>query len=157
MTRPCGESVSDVSVCLSTVSLQTVCFPSGAGETTHIAKVVARQRSSKKTGRPHLVNTQMRVKPAAPLVLNGKIVNLNICKPAYLKNNSNLSSTLALFSMLSFGLITQLRQNNLHPHWNHLCRVWSSKVVHQGFHSFCTRDCKRKCSVLYRETEQKKL
>uniref|UniRef100_A0A671USQ8 Tudor domain containing 7 b n=1 Tax=Sparus aurata TaxID=8175 RepID=A0A671USQ8_SPAAU len=44
----------------------------GANETAHIAKVVARQRSSKKTGRPHLVNTQMRVKPAAPLVLNAK-------------------------------------------------------------------------------------
>uniref|UniRef100_A0A8D0ACQ6 Tudor domain containing 7 b n=1 Tax=Sander lucioperca TaxID=283035 RepID=A0A8D0ACQ6_SANLU len=49
-----------------------VCFASGANETAHIAKVVARQRSSKKTGRPHLVNTQMRVKPAAPLVLNAK-------------------------------------------------------------------------------------
>uniref|UniRef100_A0A7N8XMT0 Tudor domain containing 7 b n=1 Tax=Mastacembelus armatus TaxID=205130 RepID=A0A7N8XMT0_9TELE len=46
-----------------------------AYETAHIAKVVARQRSSKKTGRPHLVNTQMRVKPAAPLVLNGKVLH----------------------------------------------------------------------------------
>lgn len=51
---------------------ETVCFASGANETAHLAKVVARQRSSKKTGRPHLVNTQMRVKPAAPLVLNAK-------------------------------------------------------------------------------------
>uniref|UniRef100_A0A673CP43 Tudor domain-containing protein 7B-like n=1 Tax=Sphaeramia orbicularis TaxID=375764 RepID=A0A673CP43_9TELE len=51
---------------------EMMCFPSLANETTHIAKVVARQRSSKKTGRPHLVNTQMRVKPAAPLVLNAK-------------------------------------------------------------------------------------
>uniref|UniRef100_A0A8D0A719 Tudor domain containing 7 b n=1 Tax=Sander lucioperca TaxID=283035 RepID=A0A8D0A719_SANLU len=51
---------------------EMVCFASGANETAHIAKVVARQRSSKKTGRPHLVNTQMRVKPAAPLVLNAK-------------------------------------------------------------------------------------
>ncbi|XP_068163815.1 tudor domain-containing protein 7B [Antennarius striatus] len=51
---------------------ETVCFASGSNETAHIAKVVARQRSSKKTGRPHLVNTQMRVKPAAPLVLNAK-------------------------------------------------------------------------------------
>uniref|UniRef100_A0A671UTZ2 Tudor domain containing 7 b n=1 Tax=Sparus aurata TaxID=8175 RepID=A0A671UTZ2_SPAAU len=51
---------------------ETLCFASGANETAHIAKVVARQRSSKKTGRPHLVNTQMRVKPAAPLVLNAK-------------------------------------------------------------------------------------
>ncbi|XP_035004438.2 tudor domain-containing protein 7B isoform X2 [Hippoglossus stenolepis] len=51
---------------------EMVYFASGANETSHIAKVVARQRSSKKTGRPHLVNTQMRVKPAAPLVLNAK-------------------------------------------------------------------------------------
>ncbi|TDG99852.1 hypothetical protein EPR50_G00198340 [Perca flavescens] len=51
---------------------EMVCFASGANETAHVAKVVARQRSSKKTGRPHLVNTQMRVKPAAPLVLNAK-------------------------------------------------------------------------------------
>uniref|UniRef100_A0AAX7VP78 Tudor domain-containing protein 7B n=1 Tax=Astatotilapia calliptera TaxID=8154 RepID=A0AAX7VP78_ASTCA len=51
---------------------EVVCFASGAKETGHLAKVVARQRTSKKTGRPHLVNTQMRVKPAAPLVLNGK-------------------------------------------------------------------------------------
>uniref|UniRef100_A0A4W6EIH9 Tudor domain containing 7 b n=2 Tax=Lates calcarifer TaxID=8187 RepID=A0A4W6EIH9_LATCA len=51
---------------------EMVYFASGANETANIAKVVARQRSSKKTGRPHLVNTQMRVKPAAPLVLNAK-------------------------------------------------------------------------------------
>ncbi|XP_041820893.1 tudor domain-containing protein 7B [Chelmon rostratus] len=51
---------------------EMVCYASGANETAHIAKVVARQRSSKKTGRPHLVNTQMRVKPAAQLVLNAK-------------------------------------------------------------------------------------
>ncbi|KAF0039111.1 hypothetical protein F2P81_009595 [Scophthalmus maximus] len=49
---------------------EMVYFASGANETAHVAKVVARQRSSKKTGRPHMVNTQMRVKPAAPLVLN---------------------------------------------------------------------------------------
>ncbi|XP_070710571.1 tudor domain-containing protein 7B isoform X2 [Pempheris klunzingeri] len=51
---------------------EMVCFASGTNDTAHIAKVVARQRSSKKTGRPHLVNTQMRVKPSAPLVLNAK-------------------------------------------------------------------------------------
>ncbi|XP_056156296.1 tudor domain-containing protein 7B [Lampris incognitus] len=51
---------------------ETVYFASVANEAAHVAKVVARQRSSKKTGRPHLVNTQMRVKPAAPLVLNAK-------------------------------------------------------------------------------------
>ncbi|XP_057712155.1 tudor domain-containing protein 7B isoform X2 [Corythoichthys intestinalis] len=41
-------------------------------DTAHVAKVTARQRGSKKTGRPHLVNTQMRVKPTALLVLNAK-------------------------------------------------------------------------------------
>lgn len=51
---------------------EILCFASGTKETAHIAKLVARQRSSKKTGRPNLVNTQMRVKPAAPLVLNAK-------------------------------------------------------------------------------------
>uniref|UniRef100_A0A667XJH5 Tudor domain containing 7 b n=1 Tax=Myripristis murdjan TaxID=586833 RepID=A0A667XJH5_9TELE len=51
---------------------EMVYFASVANETAHVAKVVARQRSSKKTGRPHLVNTQMRVKPSAPLVLNAK-------------------------------------------------------------------------------------
>lgn len=62
-----------IGLCTS-LSLQTLCFASGANETAHVAKVVARQRSSKKTGRPHLVNTHMRVKPAAPLVLNGEIL-----------------------------------------------------------------------------------
>ncbi|XP_069578651.1 tudor domain-containing protein 7B [Brachyistius frenatus] len=51
---------------------EMVYFASGSSDTTHVAKVVARQRSSKKTNRPHLVNTHMRVKPAAPLVLNAK-------------------------------------------------------------------------------------
>lgn len=60
-----------ISVCH--LPLQMLYIASGSNETAHVAKVVARQRSSKKTGRPHLVNTQMRVKPAAPLVLNGKI------------------------------------------------------------------------------------
>ena len=47
-------------------------FASDANETTQVAKVMARQRSSKKPGRPLVVDCQMRVKPAAPLVLNGK-------------------------------------------------------------------------------------
>lgn len=38
----------------------------------HIAKLAARQRTAKKTGRPQMVNCQMRVKPAAPLLLNGE-------------------------------------------------------------------------------------
>uniref|UniRef100_A0A8C4ZJN9 Tudor domain-containing protein 7B n=1 Tax=Gadus morhua TaxID=8049 RepID=A0A8C4ZJN9_GADMO len=44
----------------------------GVDGETKVAKVVARQRSSKRTGPAHLVNTQMRVKPAVPLILNAK-------------------------------------------------------------------------------------
>ncbi|KAM4564548.1 tudor domain-containing protein 7B isoform 2-T2 [Fundulus diaphanus] len=51
---------------------EMVYFSSGAKEAAHTAKMVARQRSSKKKGRQHMVNTQMRVKPAVPLVLNAK-------------------------------------------------------------------------------------
>uniref|UniRef100_H3CNJ0 Tudor domain containing 7 b n=1 Tax=Tetraodon nigroviridis TaxID=99883 RepID=H3CNJ0_TETNG len=51
---------------------ETMCFLSLTNERAAVAKVVARQRSSKKTGRPYLVNTQMRVKPVAPLILNAK-------------------------------------------------------------------------------------
>uniref|UniRef100_A0A673Y4Q4 Tudor domain containing 7 b n=1 Tax=Salmo trutta TaxID=8032 RepID=A0A673Y4Q4_SALTR len=51
---------------------EMVYFASVSGETAHVAKLVARQRTSKKTGRPQMVNCQMRVKPAAPLVLNAK-------------------------------------------------------------------------------------
>ncbi|XP_004079778.1 tudor domain-containing protein 7 isoform X1 [Oryzias latipes] len=47
-------------------------FASGASETTHTAKVMARERGSRRTSRPHLVNTQMRAKPAPPLILNAK-------------------------------------------------------------------------------------
>ncbi|XP_071235193.1 tudor domain-containing protein 7B-like isoform X1 [Salvelinus alpinus] len=51
---------------------EMVCFASVSSETAHVAKLVARQRTSKKTGRPQMVNCQMRVKPAAPLILNAK-------------------------------------------------------------------------------------
>ncbi|XP_031440509.1 tudor domain-containing protein 7B isoform X2 [Clupea harengus] len=51
---------------------EMVCYATVCSETAHIAKLVARQRTAKKTGRPQLVNCQMRVKPAAPLVLNAK-------------------------------------------------------------------------------------
>ncbi|XP_019718762.1 tudor domain-containing protein 7B [Hippocampus comes] len=51
---------------------EIVYFASVDKETAHVAKVMARQRTSKKTGRPHMVNTQMRVKPTALLVFNAK-------------------------------------------------------------------------------------
>uniref|UniRef100_A0A8C7F726 Tudor domain-containing protein 7B n=1 Tax=Oncorhynchus kisutch TaxID=8019 RepID=A0A8C7F726_ONCKI len=52
---------------------EMVCFASVSSETAHVAKLVARQRTSKKTGRPQMVNCQIRVKPAAPLILNGRV------------------------------------------------------------------------------------
>ncbi|XP_041723953.2 tudor domain-containing protein 7B-like [Coregonus clupeaformis] len=51
---------------------EMVCFASVSGETAHVAKLVAKQRTSKKTGRPQIVSCQMRVKPTAPVVLNAK-------------------------------------------------------------------------------------
>ncbi|KAA0723685.1 Tudor domain-containing protein 7B [Triplophysa tibetana] len=49
-----------------------VCHAIAGNEMADITKLAARQHSTKRTGRPHVVNCQMRVKPAAPLVLNAK-------------------------------------------------------------------------------------
>lgn len=49
-----------------------VCHATTGNEMTHITKLAARQRTAKRTGRPQVVNCQMRVKPAAPLALNGE-------------------------------------------------------------------------------------
>lgn len=57
--------------------VQMIYLVSEANESAKIAKVVARQRASKKTGQPHLVNTRMRVKSAAPLTMNGEIITRN--------------------------------------------------------------------------------
>ncbi|XP_073691887.1 tudor domain-containing protein 7B [Garra rufa] len=51
---------------------EVVCHATTGNEMTHITKLAARQRTAKRTGRPQVVNCQMRVKPAAPLVLNAK-------------------------------------------------------------------------------------
>ncbi|TRY96523.1 hypothetical protein DNTS_014706 [Danionella cerebrum] len=51
---------------------EVVCHATTGTELAHITKLAARQRTAKKTGRPQVVNCQMRVKPAAPLVLNAK-------------------------------------------------------------------------------------
>ncbi|XP_072314704.1 tudor domain-containing protein 7B [Eucyclogobius newberryi] len=47
-------------------------FTSRAWKKGNVAEVAARQRSSRRSGRPHLVNTQMRVKSAAPLAFSAK-------------------------------------------------------------------------------------
>ncbi|XP_051566560.1 tudor domain-containing protein 7B [Myxocyprinus asiaticus] len=51
---------------------EVVCHATAGNEMAHITKLAARQRTAKKTGQPQVVNCQMRVKPAAPLVLNAK-------------------------------------------------------------------------------------
>ncbi|XP_077085655.1 tudor domain-containing protein 7B isoform X2 [Siphateles boraxobius] len=51
---------------------EVVCHATTGKEMTHSTKFAARQRTAKKTGRPQMVNCQMRVKLAAPLVLNAK-------------------------------------------------------------------------------------
>uniref|UniRef100_A0A672PTQ7 Tudor domain-containing protein 7B n=1 Tax=Sinocyclocheilus grahami TaxID=75366 RepID=A0A672PTQ7_SINGR len=49
---------------------EVMCHATTGNEMTHITKLAARQCTAKRTGRPQVVNCQMRVKPAAPLVLN---------------------------------------------------------------------------------------
>ncbi|KAM9769521.1 tudor domain-containing protein 7A [Menidia menidia] len=46
------------------------CFAAVCKETAHIAELVAKQRSSKKSGRPKVVNCKMRFRPANPYMLN---------------------------------------------------------------------------------------
>ncbi|XP_016305618.1 tudor domain-containing protein 7B-like [Sinocyclocheilus anshuiensis] len=51
---------------------EVVCHATTGNEMTHVTKLAARQRTAKRTGRPQVVNCQMRVKPAAPLALNAR-------------------------------------------------------------------------------------
>nr|XP_019940044.1 PREDICTED: tudor domain-containing protein 7A-like [Paralichthys olivaceus]XP_019940045.1 PREDICTED: tudor domain-containing protein 7A-like [Paralichthys olivaceus]XP_019940046.1 PREDICTED: tudor domain-containing protein 7A-like [Paralichthys olivaceus] len=46
------------------------CFATVCRETAHIAELVARQRSSKKSGHSQVVNCKMRFKPSNPLMFN---------------------------------------------------------------------------------------
>ncbi|XP_027139011.1 tudor domain-containing protein 7A isoform X1 [Larimichthys crocea] len=46
------------------------CFAAVCEETAHIAELVARQKSSKKSGRSQVVNCKMRFKPSNPYMLN---------------------------------------------------------------------------------------
>uniref|UniRef100_A0A8B9RL83 Tudor domain-containing protein 7B n=1 Tax=Astyanax mexicanus TaxID=7994 RepID=A0A8B9RL83_ASTMX len=51
---------------------EVMCYATVGNEMAHITKLAARHHTAKKTGRPQVVNCQMRVKPSAPLVLNGR-------------------------------------------------------------------------------------
>ncbi|XP_077444976.1 tudor domain-containing protein 7B isoform X1 [Stigmatopora argus] len=60
---------------------EVVYFAAVDKETAHVAKVMARQRGSKKSGRPHLVNTHMRVKPTTMLVFNAARPQMSLRQP----------------------------------------------------------------------------
>ncbi|XP_053485196.1 tudor domain-containing protein 7B isoform X1 [Ictalurus furcatus] len=51
---------------------EVMCYAAVGNEKANITKLVARQHAAKKTGRPQMVNCQMRVKPTSPLALNAK-------------------------------------------------------------------------------------
>ena len=52
------------------------CFAAVCKETRHIAEMVARQKTAKKSGRSQLVNCTMRFKPSNPYMLNGVFHNV---------------------------------------------------------------------------------
>uniref|UniRef100_A0A672PRL1 Tudor domain-containing protein 7B n=1 Tax=Sinocyclocheilus grahami TaxID=75366 RepID=A0A672PRL1_SINGR len=68
---------------------EVMCHATTGNEMTHITKLAARQCTAKRTGRPQVVNCQMRVKPAAPLVLNAAAFMLLIfLAPSNLNENT---------------------------------------------------------------------
>ncbi|XP_060730616.1 tudor domain-containing protein 7B isoform X3 [Tachysurus vachellii] len=65
------HSMSSVVQLDRTRSGEVMCYSTVDGnEKENITKLVARQHAAKKSGRPQMVNCQMRVKPISPLVLN---------------------------------------------------------------------------------------
>uniref|UniRef100_A0A4W4GSR0 Tudor domain-containing protein 7B n=1 Tax=Electrophorus electricus TaxID=8005 RepID=A0A4W4GSR0_ELEEL len=52
------------------LSGEVMCYATAGKEMAHLTKLAARQHTAEKTGRPQMVNCQMRVKPSAPFVLN---------------------------------------------------------------------------------------
>ncbi len=87
-------------------------------EMTHITKLAARQRTAKRTGRPQVVNCQMRVKPAAPLALNGETLISLVkydCALQLLLTLSVIQNTLYRECMLNIYKVnkyTKLQHNN---------------------------------------------
>uniref|UniRef100_A0A8C2IVM3 Tudor domain-containing protein 7B n=1 Tax=Cyprinus carpio TaxID=7962 RepID=A0A8C2IVM3_CYPCA len=60
---------------------EVVCHATSGNEVTRITKLAARQHTAKRTGRPQVVNCQMRVKPAAPFVLNEPEGRMSLTRP----------------------------------------------------------------------------
>uniref|UniRef100_A0A8C7DCU2 Tudor domain-containing protein 7B n=1 Tax=Oncorhynchus kisutch TaxID=8019 RepID=A0A8C7DCU2_ONCKI len=86
---------------------EMVCFASVSSETAHVAKLVARQRTSKKTGRPQMVNCQIRVKPA-PLSLPASSLCRSVSLSLFISLSSSLSLSLYFSLPPSFSLFLPL-------------------------------------------------
>uniref|UniRef100_A0AAY4A098 Tudor domain-containing protein 7B n=1 Tax=Denticeps clupeoides TaxID=299321 RepID=A0AAY4A098_9TELE len=116
---------------------EVLCFATGVGEMAHVAKLVARQRTAKKTGRPQLVNCQMRVKPVAPLMLNGKLslqshsssYSFAVNVSPFKATNPNESTPLGKPKASNTGYNPQLVQSRLKEVLNkHSHGFWVSKL-----------------------------
>uniref|UniRef100_A0A8C2IVN3 Tudor domain-containing protein 7B n=1 Tax=Cyprinus carpio TaxID=7962 RepID=A0A8C2IVN3_CYPCA len=100
---------------------EVVCHATSGNEVTRITKLAARQHTAKRTGRPQVVNCQMRVKPAAPFVLNESYAKI----PPYpcfimLRHFAKMSAfvltiTIVIFALYpsSFMLLIFLAPSNL--------------------------------------------
>uniref|UniRef100_A0A8C2CL72 Tudor domain-containing protein 7B n=1 Tax=Cyprinus carpio TaxID=7962 RepID=A0A8C2CL72_CYPCA len=111
---------------------EVVCHATTGNEMTHITKLAARQRTAKRTGRPQVVNCQMRVKPAAPLALNGEtlitaaFMSLIFLAPSILNENTTPSKPrLPHSAPYSPKLVQSRLKEVLNKHSNGL---WVSKL-----------------------------
>uniref|UniRef100_A0A8C1G304 Tudor domain-containing protein 7B-like n=1 Tax=Cyprinus carpio TaxID=7962 RepID=A0A8C1G304_CYPCA len=85
---------------------EVVCHATTGNEVTRITKLAARQHTAKRTGRPQVVNCQMRVKPAAPFVLND-LIN-RVCDSLQI-----YSASVYDFMVLVYSLSLQYSPSNL--------------------------------------------
>uniref|UniRef100_A0AAY5F0G7 Tudor domain-containing protein 7B n=1 Tax=Electrophorus electricus TaxID=8005 RepID=A0AAY5F0G7_ELEEL len=86
------------------LSGEVMCYATAGKEMAHLTKLAARQHTAEKTGRPQMVNCQMRVKPSAPFVLNGKTDN-----PTASNSTFNLATNLLhlfFFSLTKYDAFT---------------------------------------------------
>uniref|UniRef100_A0A8C9XSG5 Tudor domain containing 7 a n=1 Tax=Sander lucioperca TaxID=283035 RepID=A0A8C9XSG5_SANLU len=109
------------------------CFAAVCRETAHIAELVAKQKSSKKSGRSQFVNCKMRFKPSNPYMLNGRrhlflTSGLCLCKGLYIYMKKSDESGLWM-SKLS-EVYSEMFGQKLHPQalvdlkkWTHIVMV----------------------------------
>uniref|UniRef100_A0A8C7F6Y3 Tudor domain-containing protein 7B n=1 Tax=Oncorhynchus kisutch TaxID=8019 RepID=A0A8C7F6Y3_ONCKI len=109
---------------------EMVCFASVSSETAHVAKLVARQRTSKKTGRPQMVNCQIRVKPAAPLILNGRVSDIS--RPLFPTAKGPDDSAIVRVSLLVENKADSMSASSHHDTILHNTTKYNSKNAVSG-------------------------